>query len=146
MRTLRSAVSSARKSASLASPTRKILQGDLEKISLSTLLTIMDMERRSGILVVERGRLVGRVSIREGVVIRAQIEGSRSDSLAVRGAETIYQMLTWLDGRFELWETKVDGRDEVRARTTYLLMEGARRADEASAGFGAVSGGDAHRW
>jgi hypothetical protein len=46
-------------------------------------------------------------------------------------------MLTWEDGHFELWQAPVEaaaelGPDEVGESTTFLLMESARRADEAA--------------
>jgi hypothetical protein len=42
-------------------------------------------------------------------------------------------MLFWARGQFELWQAEVDGRDEVRTSTTFLLMEGMRRMDESAA-------------
>ena len=88
---------------------RAILRGELDKIGLPTLLTIVEMERRSGIFVLSRGRQLGRLHVREGRIIRASTEGSRR----LQGEEAIYQMLTWPDGRFELWMAEVDraGRD-----------------------------------
>lgn len=107
---------------------RAILRGDLNKVGLSTLLTIVDMERRSGIFVLQRGRQLGRLHVREGRVLRASIEGSRRHS----GEQAIYQMLTWADGQFELWTAEVEDRDEIGRGTAYLLMEGMRRIDEAA--------------
>jgi hypothetical protein len=107
-------------------PARSILRGELDRIGLCTLLTILEMERRSGLLVLSRPRQLGRLHIRDGLIIRARIEGARRQS----GPEAVYQMLTWGDGQFELWHTEIEGRDEIRQRTTYLLMEGMRRLDE----------------
>jgi hypothetical protein len=108
---------------------RSILRGDLNKVGLPTLLTIVEMERRSGIFVLQRGRQLGRLHVREGRVVRASIEGSRRGS----GEQAIYQMLTWAEGQFELWTAEVEGRDEIGQCTAYLLMEGMRRIDEAAA-------------
>jgi hypothetical protein len=114
---------------------RAILRGEMENIGLPTLLTILDMERRTGMLLVQRERTLGRIHVREGRVVRARIEGTRrGDGNLACGAEAIYLMLTWSDGQFELWQTQpelLDGKDEVGESTTYLLMEGARRVDEA---------------
>ena len=53
------------------------LRGRLEQFGLATVLTFLDLERRSGqILVVTRDH-VGRVWLRGGSVISARIEGSR---------------------------------------------------------------------
>jgi Domain of unknown function (DUF4388) len=114
---------------------RSILRGELANIGLSTLLTIMDIERRSGLLVIERSRprprppLVGRVAVRQGRVIRADIDGARVRT----GAEAVYEILGWTIGKFDLWQSEVEGEDEVGASTTFLLIEAARRADDAAA-------------
>lgn len=105
---------------------RAILRGDLEQVGLPTLLTIMEMERRSGILVLQRSRQIGRLHVRDGQILRARVEGPRRQN----GAEAIFQMLTWADGQFELWQAEVEGRDEIQQRTAHLLMEGMRRLDE----------------
>jgi hypothetical protein len=111
---------------------RSILRGDIENISLPTLLTILDMERRSGTLVVERVRTVGRLWVREGRIIRAQVDGRLSTACTI-GVDAVYELLSWPHGQFELWQAPVDGPDEVRQTTTFLLMEAARRADELAA-------------
>lgn len=119
-----------KKHAEVRNPARSILRGELDRIGLPTLLTMLDMERRSGVLIVQRDRQLGRIYIRQGRVLRARTEGLRS----VRnrsGAEAVYEMLMWGKGQFELWQAEVDGRDDVRTPTTFLLMEGMRRLDEA---------------
>jgi hypothetical protein len=114
---------------------RAILRGEIENVGLPTLLTILDMERRTGMLLVHRQRTLGRIDVREGRVIRARIEGTRrGDGNLASGAEAVYLMLTWADGEFELWQTDPDlvtGKDEVGESTTHLLIESARRVDEA---------------
>ena len=97
---------------------RSILRGDLGEIGLCTLLGMMEMERRSGVLVLQKGRELGRLFVREGQVLRAAIEAAR----ARKGAEAVYELIAWTDGQFELWHTAVDGPDEIAQRTTYLLM------------------------
>ena len=128
------ATSTPASSPALTGPARSILRGELDRIGLSTLLTILEMERRSGILVLSRPRQLGRLHVRDGQIIRARIEGQRRQS----GEEAVYQMLTWPEGQFEMWQTEVEGRDEIRHRTTFLLMEGMRRVDEARAEDGAA--------
>ena len=118
-------------------PARSILRGELDRIGLATLLTMVEMERRSGLLVMSRPRQLGRLHIRDGHIIRAEVEGLRRQN----GEEAVYQMLTWPDGQFEMWHTEVEGRDEIRHRTTYLLMEGMRRLDEALQGLQGLSDG-----
>lgn len=104
------------------------LRGEMDQISLSSVLTILEMERKNGILMVEHVREVGRVFLRRGRIIRASI-----DEPALSGAAAVYRMLTWGAGSFDFLAGDVGGVDEIQASTTYLLMEGARRMDEAKA-------------
>jgi hypothetical protein len=119
------------------------LRGELDNVGLSTLLTILDMERRSGLLVLERPRLSGRLHVRAGRVIRASVEGGRRAPGA--GAAAVFEMLSWSEGQFELWQIvpdeddEDDDEDEVGESTTFLLIEGARRADEAAGIFARAS-------
>jgi DNA-binding response OmpR family regulator len=102
------------------------LRGELDQISLSSVLTILEMERKNGILLVEHVRETGRLFLRRGRIIRAAI-----DEPAQSGAGAVYQMLTWGAGSFDFLAGDVGGVDEIQASTTYLLIEGARRLDEA---------------
>ena len=106
------------------------LRGRLEQFGLATVLTFLDLERRSGqILVVTRDR-VGRVWLHAGRVVSARIEGSRRVNRAA-----IYELLTWTSGRFAFTQEDTSRAvDEMNnAPTTLLLVEAARRADEAAA-------------
>src|SRR5262245_7137538 len=104
------------------------MRGELDQITLSSVLTVLEMERKNGILMVERPRETGRIFLRKGRVIRAAI-----DEPAVSGAAAVYQMVTWGAGSFDFLAGDVGGVDDIQASTTYLLMEGARRLDEAKA-------------
>jgi hypothetical protein len=110
---------------------RSILRGEIENVGLPTLLTILDMEKRSGLLLIQRQKILGRLHVREGRVVRARIEGARRGEGGT-GAEAVHEMLGWTDGQFELWQAVVEGLDEVGSSTTFLLMENARRIDEAA--------------
>ncbi|MCG8424947.1 MAG: response regulator [Proteobacteria bacterium] len=106
------------------------LAGDLKQIGLSVLLTLLEMERKSGILTVKNYEQTARVFLRDGRVVRAVTEGG-----AVRpvNAECVYYLLNWSSGRFEFTQSvsEVEGMpDEVGIATTQLLMEGAKRIDE----------------
>jgi len=111
------------------------LAGTLNQVGLSALLTLLEMERKSGILVVTckdtEDRVIGRIFLREGRVHAARID----DQEEPRNSECIYTMLGWVKGRFEFNAMEVDMEDQVESSTTGLLMEGARRIDEAAAGI-----------
>jgi hypothetical protein len=102
------------------------LRGRLEQFGLATVLTFLDLERRSGELLLLGSRGVGRLWLRHGRVIRVRIEGSRRTR-----KPALYELLTWSDGRFAFTQTETnDVDDEIGAPTAMLLIEAARRADE----------------
>jgi CheY-like chemotaxis protein len=106
------------------------IHGTLEQLGLSSLLVILEMERKSGILRVEKMGATGRIFAREGRIIAARIEGDAVKKENKKGAQAVYQMLTWTAGRFDFSVVDVDMEDEVQSTTTNLLMEGARLIDE----------------
>jgi DNA-binding response OmpR family regulator len=101
------------------------LRGDLAHLGVSSILTILEMERKSGILVL-KGRRTGRVFMRDGRVLAAFLDGDSE----LQGSEAVYSMLTWTHGSFEFTSLDVDMEDQINSSTTHLLMEGARRIDE----------------
>jgi hypothetical protein len=105
------------------------LHGSLDEFGLATLLTFLDMERRSGLLSIRHDGAVGRLWLCRGRVVRARIDG------AIRRARkpAIFEMLGWDDGRFDFTLLQVDVgeyADEIGSPSTRLLMEAARRVDE----------------
>jgi hypothetical protein len=104
------------------------MRGNVDQISISSVLVVLEMERKNGILLVESARGVGRLFLRRGRVIRAATE-----TPVLSGAAAVYEMVSWSDGEFDFLAGDVGGVDEIQASTTYLLMEGARRIDEAKA-------------
>jgi Domain of unknown function (DUF4388) len=104
------------------------LHGDFELVGLSTLLSIFDMERRSGILLVHRSGQAAKLWLSRGRVVRARMEGR----VRRGGKSAVYELCGWRDGRFEFTQAQIDVADEINAPTVRLLMEGARRMDEAA--------------
>jgi len=105
------------------------LHGRLEQFGLATVLSFLDLERRSGqILIVADGKM-GRVLLRGGQAISARIEGSRRVNRAA-----IYELLSWDNGYFAFTQEDLpSATDEIGAPTTLLLMNAALRTDEAAA-------------
>jgi two-component system, OmpR family, response regulator len=115
-----------------AAASRACLNGDLDLVGLATLLTLVDMERRSGVLLVYRQGAVGRLWLARGRVLRAQVT-QLEGRVRRTGREAVYHVLEWHDGRFELHPMDVEGADEIGMPTTHLLMEAARVTDELNA-------------
>jgi hypothetical protein len=84
------------------------------------------MEKKSGVLIIRRDNLTGRVYAREGRVVAAFIEGG-----GPQNAEAVFWMLGWPKGTFEFSAVAVDMEDAVKMSISHLLLEGARRIDEA---------------
>jgi DNA-binding response OmpR family regulator len=108
------------------------LRGDLGQLGVSAVLTVLEMERKSGILVLRQGPMTGRVFMKEGRALAAFFD----EKPQPRGADAVFEMLTWREGRFEFTCLEVEMEDQIKTSTTHLLMEGARRIDEAAAGIG----------
>jgi Domain of unknown function (DUF4388) len=102
------------------------LRGSLACFGLSSLLMVIELERMSGMMTLDGPIGVGRLALRQGRVIRARIEGASG----LCGAHAIFEMLKWAKGTFEFEAGEVGGDDQIECSTSFLLMEGARLADE----------------
>jgi len=111
-------------------PPKAGIHGNLEQLGLSSLLVILEMERKSGILRLEKIGAVGRLFAREGRIVAARADGESVPADAKRGAQAVYHLLSWSTGRFDFNVVEVDMEDEIKLSTTNLLMEGARLIDE----------------
>ncbi len=105
------------------------MSGRLEQLGLSSLLVMMEMERKDGLLTLKEMETgdVGRIFLRAGHVVSARID----QHAGLDGRQSIYAMLAWRAGAFSFNAMEVDMEDTVQSSTTHLLMEGARLIDEA---------------
>ena len=105
------------------------LRGDLSQVGLSSLLVLIEMERKTGLLQLRApNRPSAQVLVRDGKVVHARLD----DQDEPVDAECVYYLLTWGAGEFEFITCLVEGTDRVTVSTTHLLMEGARLMDEAN--------------
>ena len=102
------------------------LRGSLVNFGLSSLLMVIELERMSGLVTLHGPIGTGRLALREGHVIRARVDSNQT----TLGAHAIYDMLQWEKGTFEFEAGEVTGEDQIERSTSFLLMEGARLADE----------------
>lgn len=102
------------------------LSGTLEEIGLTTLLTFLAGERRTGVVLVRDGRTRGRLFMRGGQVVSARIDHGPD----LRDKEAILWLLRWVRGHFEFRSMPIEMADEVLAPTAFLVLEAARRRDE----------------
>ncbi len=109
------------------------LRGDLTQVGLSSLLVLIEMERKTGLLQLRvPGGPSAQVLVREGRIVHARLD----DTEEPVDAECVYYLLTWGAGEFEFISCLVEGVDRVNVSTTHLLMEGARLIDEQGAPAG----------
>jgi DNA-binding response OmpR family regulator len=104
------------------------LKGEFDQIGLASLLTVLDLGKRGGVLRVRRARAAeeGVLYLVEGRVHRADLRAAGE----LRGREAVYSLLGWSDGTFEFTADLLRVGDQVGMATTELLLEGARRMDE----------------
>jgi CheY-like chemotaxis protein len=102
------------------------LRGNLDQIGVPSLLTLLEMEHKTGILLLEQDDNSARLFLRRGRIIRAEVDGPERHL----GAAAVYAALDWTLGQFDFLVGDVGGIDEIQTSTTFLLIEGARRSDE----------------
>ena len=104
------------------------IRGTLDQMGIASLLTILEMERRTGRLVVRRSssKQTSVIYVREGSIVRVVLKHHPD----LKGVEAAYELLTWGDGAFEFRPMPVEDEDEVQANAASILLEAARRLDE----------------
>jgi DNA-binding response OmpR family regulator len=101
----------------------RALSGDLMQLGLAGVLTLLEMERKSGVLRLEGDQGEAEMHVRDGRIVHANA-GDKTNQQAV------YATLGWEGGRFVFDPQPVTRDDEIQTPTTYLLMEGMRLLDE----------------
>lgn len=109
------------------------LQGTLKDVGLSSLLVLLEMERKTGLLALSRSAPSERcrIFIREGRVVTASSDADRG----LVGPLAVYHALYWPEGNFSFSAVPVEVPDQIHMTTTHLLMEGAQRLDETLSGM-----------
>ena len=105
---------------------QKTLRGDLEQVSLPSVLNFLELERKTGILLLV-GEYTARVFISSGRPLRVEREGDGSD---VPPRQLMNQLLSWKNGQFEFAVDEVTGSDELQCSLMALLIDHARVSDE----------------
>lgn len=106
----------------------KALRGALEQVSLASLLSFLDLERRTGRLLLVHDEGMATIWLRDGRVLRVSVSGRLNKAEPI---ERLMHILDWGQGRFELADDDgVADQDEIGQPTSQLLLEHARRRDE----------------
>ena len=113
--------------ASQRDPERVVLRGALAELALPSLLTMFEQERKSGQLSLTRDQVVAWIDFVDGKIVRARSTELHADSRTV-----MMSVLDWQVGYFELSAgSPAVATPDLDATITHLLLEHARRRDEA---------------
>ena len=110
---------------------RKTLRGALDQVPLPSVLTFLEMERYTGVLLVLREHRTARLFVREGRLLRIELERATT---AIRAEQMLFTVLQWPRGDFEFAAQDVSGNDEFQASITALLLTFAKLSDERAKG------------
>jgi CheY-like chemotaxis protein len=103
------------------------LRGDLSQVSMASLLSFLQMERKSGVLRVVTESGGARLFVRDGKALRIELD---DELLPESPQAAIFRLLDWTGGNFEFVAGAVEGEDEIGMTLTALLLEHARLRDE----------------
>ena len=98
------------------------LRGNLQSISLMDVVQLLNVNRKTGKLLVNQAKLSGILYVLNGDVVHAEIGGTLGESGA-------FEILEWDRGEFEFISTKFKAPTTIRRSVPDLLMEAARTAD-----------------
>lgn len=103
------------------------VRGDLAQMELSTVLTLVDLERRTGRLKVRtEGGRTATFEMLDGAILKSSIDGATREHVAV-----LREVLDWKRGRFWFRAAPVRRGTAQPAAIGPLLLEAMRQKDEA---------------
>jgi pSer/pThr/pTyr-binding forkhead associated (FHA) protein len=106
------------------------MSGALEEIPLPDLLQLFGTSKKTGVLVLQSAGKEGRIVLFEGKVRHASLSGP----FPVPALKSVYRMLDWRQGTFELDPPETAPiADPIDLSAQEVLMEGIRQQDELNA-------------
>ena len=103
------------------------IEGDLGQMSIATVLTILEMERRSGTFEVASKKRRATLDIAAGFVVSGVVGGTRVSALAA-----VRTMLGWNVGRFSFTPTTAKEPPQHQKSIGAFLIEAMRLEDEST--------------
>jgi uncharacterized protein (TIGR02266 family) len=110
-----------------SSAARNALRGDLAQVGLGSVLSFVQIERRTGLMLVISDDRIASLHVLNGDIVQVDLPDSLDH---LTGIERIFEVLSWPKGRFELSSVEISAPDSIKVPTGYVLMEYARRQDE----------------
>lgn len=105
---------------------RKTLRGDLAQVGIPSLMAFLEMEQKTGELLVVTDR-TAHLFLRGGRPVRIDIDDAPGFATP---HELVFELMSWTAGQFEFAVQDVADADEIKASITSLLLEHARLNDE----------------
>lgn len=105
------------------------LRGDLQHVRLGSVLSFLEAEKKTGDLRLENGQDHAALRLVQGVLRDVKNLGRAASPI-----ERVFELLSWPTGQFEFFALAPDEVGDLGldpTSVTYLLMEHARREDEA---------------
>ena len=99
--------------------------GRISGITLFGLLQLLEVERKSGLVLVEASKREGRLYFDEGTFVHAHTR-------VLDGLEAAYEILGWPDPAVEIFYKRRARQRTVREPLQHVLMEAARLLDEST--------------
>ncbi|HTJ46579.1 MAG TPA: response regulator [Kofleriaceae bacterium] len=115
------------KSARREGAERVILRGRVDAVGLPMLLSMLEQDRKTGVLTMTNAEVVAWLWFTDGKLVRVRASDVRGDSRS-----TLMRVLDWNEGHFELSVGSAEGPRELEDSVTHLLLEHARMRDEAA--------------
>lgn len=119
----------ARRSGTAPGAESRGLRGDLQHVRLGSVLSFLEAEKKTGDLRLDNGQEHSTLRLVQGVLRDVKNLGRRATPV-----ERVFELLSWQAGQFEffaLGPSEVGELGLEPTSVTYLLMEHARREDEA---------------
>jgi Domain of unknown function (DUF4388) len=99
------------------------LQGSLSELSLPDVIQMVSVSGKTGVFSVVRNDEVGRIYLRDGQIVDAEVN-------ALRGDNAVYEMAIWSEGEFTFSPGEEAEAVTIHLSNANLMMEAARRLDE----------------
>jgi CheY-like chemotaxis protein/predicted regulator of Ras-like GTPase activity (Roadblock/LC7/MglB family) len=106
----------------------RALAGDLEMMSLASIIQINCEERNQALLILNHQGEEGQIFFKGGEIVHAETG-------QLFGDEAVYSLLAWEQGSFRLKMDLEPPRRTINQGWSGLLLEGMRRIDESTAGW-----------
>ena len=103
------------------------ITGDLSQMSIATVLTVLEMERRSGTFDVVSKKRRARLELASGFVLGGTVGGTKVSALAA-----LRTMLAWTVGRFSFVPSAPKAPPKEETPLSSFLLEAVRLQDESA--------------